>query len=124
MQARELMTPLMITVNADAPVAAAAELMRNHDVGFLPVREGGEVVGVVTDRDITVRGAAEGADLTAMPVSAAMTRDVVSVGGDATPDEALRLMVGCAVTRLLVTDDDGRPVGVLSERDLPGQHPR
>jgi CBS domain-containing protein len=118
MKVEDVITPLIVSVDAGAPVAAAARLMRTNAVGFLPVREGGRVVGTVTDRDIAVRAAAGGLDSEAVRVEEVMTPSVVTVDTGTRTDEALHLMEGAGVSRLLVVDDRGQAVGVLSDRDI------
>jgi CBS domain-containing protein len=115
----EVMTPLIVSVNCDAPIAAAAQFMRSNDVGFLPVRDRGQLVGSITDRDIAVRAAAHDWDMSATPVEQVMTPSVVTVRQDVRTDEALRVMHREGVSRLMVVDDRERLVGVVSVRDIP-----
>jgi CBS domain-containing protein len=119
MKVDDVMTPLIVSVSADAPVAAAARLMRSNAVGFLRVREGGRLVGIVTDRDITVRAAAGGLDPESVRVEEVMTPAVVTMDAGTRADEALRVMEGAGVSRLLVVDARGQAVGVLSDHDIP-----
>jgi CBS domain-containing protein len=118
-QVEEIMTPLIVSINADAPLTAAARFMHSNDVGFLPVRDGGRLVGTVTDRDIAVRAAASGCDLSQTPVRDAMTQLVVTISRSARTLEALQVMERHGVSRLIVLDDDDRVSGVVSMHDIP-----
>lgn len=115
----EVMTPLVVSVNVDAPVAAAAQIMLTNNIGFLPVRDRGRLVGILTDRDITIRAAAHGRNLEGTPVEEVMTRSVVQVGQDRDLETAVRMMERSRVSRLVVVDDCRQIVGVLSIHDIP-----
>lgn len=119
MQVDKVMTPLIVSINADAPLVAAARFMRSNDIGFLPVREGGRLVGTLTDRDIAIRAAASGCNLSETPVSQAMTRLVVKVHRGAGAQEAAQMMERHGVSRLIVVDDEDRVTGVVSKHDIP-----
>jgi CBS domain-containing protein len=99
-------------------VRACAEIMRDERLGFMPVLDAAqEVVGVVTDRDLTVRVLAQGLPPTAL-VGEVMTRDVrVCHPGDGL-QVAERKMASTMKSRLVVVDADGRCVGVLSLTDI------
>jgi CBS domain-containing protein len=92
--------------------------MRNLDVGPLPVVDRGKLVGVVTDRDITIRATAEGRDPRLTPVEEVMTRDVVACREDDDVRVAAKLMQDAQLRRLLVVDGLGRLVGIVSLGDL------
>ena len=114
----ELMTERPRCVTPETPVSEAAALMASEDVGSLPILEGERLAGVVTDRDIVVRGIAEGKDPRGMPVREIATRDPVSVSPEQSLDEALQLMASHQVRRLPVVDEDDRLVGVLAQADV------
>jgi CBS domain-containing protein len=114
---REVMTPGVVAVLPDASLVEAAQLMRAEDVGDVLVAEGGRVVGVLTDRDITLRAVADGADPLTVSARAVCTPDPVVVGPDDPVSTAVDLMRGHAVRRLPVVED-GRPVGMVSLGDL------
>jgi CBS domain-containing protein len=119
MRVSDAMAKDVRTVTTDEGVAAAARAMRDADTGFLPVVEGGSPVGVVTDRDLVVRFLAEGGgDAEASLVGEVMTREVTTVGAGDDMEAAAALMRDRRVRRLVVTDDDGAVVGVLSHGDL------
>ena len=95
----------------------AASLMKQEDVGSVPVVDGERLVGVLTDRDIVIRGIADGSDPRSVQVGDIASRDVVTVRPDDDLDEALRLMGQHQVRRLPVVDD-GHLVGVLAQADV------
>ncbi|MDP9441906.1 MAG: CBS domain-containing protein [Actinomycetota bacterium] len=113
----EVMTTHVVTVPADAPVAEAARLMRDHDIGPVLVMDGDQVRGIVTDRDITIRAVAEGRDVQSTPVSEVASEGVTTVSPDDTIDLAAETMRAEALRRVVVAEG-GRPVGILSLGDL------
>jgi CBS domain-containing protein len=102
-------------------IRTAARRMAENEVGTLVVVSGdaeSRALGVITDRDITIRGVAEGRDLDRTPVSALMSTPVQSVN-QATPiEQALARMGTSATRRLVVTGDRDRPIGILSLDDV------
>lgn len=104
-------------VPADATLRDAAVRMRDSGVGMLVVRDQGRCVGVVTDRDLVVRGLASGASATAT-VAGVMTAPPESIRSDASIEEALAVMAATGHRRLLVTNGDGDAIGVVSVTDL------
>ena len=114
---REIMTSNPTTVRPESPVTDAARLMGSEDVGSLPVVEGDMLVGVVTDRDITVRVVAEGKDPNATTVGDIHSSDPVTVRADQGLDEALNEMARHQVRRLPVVEGE-RLVGVLAQADV------
>jgi CBS domain-containing protein len=113
----EIMTRDPRTVNADDPVIDAARIMRDSDIGDAVVMDGGQVTGIVTDRDIVVRGVAEGIDAESTSVSDVCTTGVETIEPDASVDEALSRMREKDIRRLPVAKN-GRPVGIISLGDL------
>ncbi len=115
---RELMTENPRTVGADDPIVEAARIMRDEDVGLVPVVEGERLVGTVTDRDIALRIVAEGQDPQATTTRQVATTDVVTIDPQQELSEALRLMAQHQVRRLPVVEEDGRLVGIVSQADV------
>jgi CBS domain-containing protein len=113
----EIMTARPRAVTPDTPVSEAAQLMEEEDVGSLPVLDGEELVGMVTDRDIVIRAVAKGKDPRGMPVRDVATREVVTVNADDSLGDALDLMAAHQVRRLPVVSEDRQLVGVLSQAD-------
>lgn len=118
MRVKDLMTLEVEQVSPDATLQDAAVRMREAGVGFLPVGTGGRLDGVLTDRDIVIRAAAQGLDPKVARVRDAMTPQVVSCYEDQLVDEAADMMEARAVRRLLVLDRSERLVGILSIDDL------
>jgi CBS domain-containing protein len=115
---RDLMTRDPRTVDADQPLMDAARLMRDHDIGSVIVTTtDGGICGIVTDRDITVRAVAEGADVASTPVEQACSHSIEAVGPESTADEVAALMRDHALRRIPVVED-GKPVGIISLGDL------
>ena len=114
---RDVMTPSPRTVESSTPVQEAAKLMREQDVGAIPIAENGSLVGIVTDRDIAIELVAQGKD-GSTPVGDIASRDLVTVDPEQSLDEALRLMAQHQVRRLPVVEEDGRLVGIVAQADV------
>src|SRR5919197_1010598 len=114
----DVMTTRPRAVTPDTPVTQVAELMREEDVGAIPVVQDDQLVGMVTDRDIVVRAIAQGKDPRGMPAAEVSSRELVTVDPDGDLDEALKLMARRQVRRLPVVDNDNRLVGVVSQADV------
>ena len=112
MKVRELMTKQPTTVQPDATLGEVATLMKQEDCGSIPVVEGGRLVGIVTDRDIVVRGIASGADAKTQRVSKVMSSDPVTVSPDDEIADAEKKMAERQIRRLPVVED-GRLVGIV-----------
>ncbi len=115
---RESMTPYTTSVDPDTTVLDAARIMRQEDVGSLPVVQDERVLGIITDRDIATRVVAEGKDPQTQTVAAIASREVVTVGPDQQLAEALQLMARHQVRRLPVVDEGHRLVGILAQADV------
>jgi CBS domain-containing protein len=114
---REVMTSAPKTVDAAAPVVDVARIMADADVGAVVVVDGGQVAGIVTDRDVTVRAVAKGRDPASTPVREVCSAELTTLALEGTVDDAVRLMREKAVRRLPVVEG-GRPVGIVSLGDL------
>jgi CBS domain-containing protein len=118
MKVKGVMTTAVETINPDSSLQEAAERMKDLNIGPLPVCEGGQVVGMLTDRDIAVRAVAEGLGSFVGRVRDVMTPHVVSCFEDQDVEEAARLMKEHQIRRLVVLNRDQRLVGIVSLGDL------
>ena len=117
MKVRDVMTPNPRTVELSDTIQAVAQIMRDEDTGAVPVVEdGGQVVGMITDRDIVIRAVADG-DMECT-VDDIVTDDPVCVTADMTTAEAAELMAEHQVRRLPVVDADDNLIGIVSLGDL------
>jgi CBS domain-containing protein len=117
MKVSEVMTRDVQTVRPDQPVQQAANFMLSADAGSIPVTEGDRLIGMITDRDIAVRGVAKGHGPDT-PVRELMTNDVVSVRLDEDCEEVASKMSEAQVRRLPVIDEQQRLCGIVSLGDL------
>src|SRR4029453_798694 len=108
------MTPAVVTVSRDTPLADAARMMRDSDVGPLPVADEGRLVGVLTDRDITIRAVANGKDPFSTRVDEVMTPKVVCCLDTDEVERAAEMMQRAQRRRLLVVDGGGPRAGIGS----------
>lgn len=115
---RDVMTSNPCTIDADKPVAYAAKMMRDEDVGLAPIVEGDKLVGMLTDRDIAIRVVAEGRDPGQVTVKDIASKQVVTIDPQQDLDEALRIMAKHQVRRLAVVEEDGKLVGVVAQADV------
>jgi CBS domain-containing protein len=107
-----------MTANSKTSIRDVAVLMRDGDMGSVPVVDDeGKLIGIVTDRDIVVRAVAEGKD-TLSPVSDAMTNEIYSVRPDAFVFEAVRLMGDKQVRRVPVVAENGELAGIIAMADV------
>jgi CBS domain-containing protein len=121
MKAKEIMTKQPKCVTPDTSVREAARLMKEQDVGVLPVveRDGSNrLIGIVTDRDIAIRHVAEGHDSSSCPVREAMTSNVRTAREDDDVDAVMDLMGKEQVRRIPVVDDRGSLVGIVAQADI------
>ena len=114
MQLREIMTPQVEVVAPNAGLADCARKMRDLDVGAIPVCDGDRLRGMVTDRDLAIRGLAEGRDPKSTPVSDVMSGEVVWCFDDQEASEAASIMREKQIRRLPVLDRKKRLVGIVS----------
>lgn len=129
MQVHEVMTSTVWSAEADTTIAQAARLMATTGIAALPVLDGDQLLGIVTDRDIALRGTAEALSPSA-PVSKVMSRDIRACPAHQCVADVLRDMEVLKVRQLPVQDDDARLVGMISFGDVvaacgrQGQTPR
>ncbi len=113
----EVMTRDPLTLAGTETLAGAAKQMRDADLGVVVVTDNGTIQGLVTDRDIVVRGIAEDLDPFSTSLATVCTHDLVTVGPDDSIDSAVRLMREHSVRRLPVVEN-GATVGIVSIGDL------
>jgi len=117
MKVSECMTSQVETVRADQTVQEAARFMLQADAGSIPVTDGDRLIGMITDRDIAVRGIAKGNGPDTL-VRELMTDDLVVARTDEDIEEVARKMSAAQVRRLPVIDKDERLCGIISLGDL------
>ena len=113
---KEVMSTSCKTLTLQDNVYQAAVLMKEQDIGFVPIVNQGRLIGVITDRDIVIRGVAEKHPNSSL-VADIMTEQLVSVDSTMTSEEAAEVMAAHQVRRLPVVDN-GRLVGIVSLGDL------
>ena len=117
MKVKEIMTAPVKSININSSIYQAAKMMYTYDVGILPVEKNGKIVGMITDRDIVLRIAAQNLEPQKASVEDAMTSYVISCSENDDIEEATELMEENHVHRLLVFDNE-KAVGILSIGDL------
>lgn len=118
MKMRDIMTRDLQTISPDATIQDASRKMKAFDVGVLPVCQNDQCVGIITDRDITIRATAEGRNPANTPVSEIMSRDVAYVSEEDDVSQAAKIMEDRQIRRILIFDQNRRPVGICSLGDL------
>ena len=118
MNVEKVMTTRVSWVTPDTPVPEIARRMKAEDIGSLPVAENDRLVGMVTDRDIVLRGVAEGGDISRVPARQVMSPEVLYCFEDQPVADVLKNMGDNQVRRLPVMNREKRLVGVVSLGDL------
>lgn len=114
---REIMTSKVTTANREMTLQEVAVLMREGDMGSLPIVEDQKLVGIVTDRDIVIRAIAEGKDA-ATQIGEVMTTEMFSVRPNDFVFEAIRLMGDKQIRRVPVVEETGELAGIISMADI------
>ncbi len=123
MKTREVMNAECRYCSPDDSVVTAALLMSREDVGAAPVAENDQLVGMVTDRDIVIRGIAEGRDINEVKVGEIMSGAVYYCYDDQEVEDVAANMGEMQVRRMPVVDRDKRLVGMVTLGDLARQTP-
>ena len=118
MKVEQIMTRNTETISHDETAEQAARRMAELNIGFLPVTEGENLVGVLTDRDLVVRVLAKGANPAKTPATEIMTREVETVSEDQDIEDAAELMKEKQIRRVVVRDAGGVISGVVALGDL------
>jgi CBS domain-containing protein len=123
MFAKDIMSLRLELINRKASMLEAAKKMAELNIGLLPVVDRNHIVGILTDRDLVVRGMARGVDPVDTEVDLIMTQEVVTCGEDETLIQVADKMERHALRRLLVVNAKNKPVGVISIEDLATRAP-
>jgi CBS domain-containing protein len=115
---RDVMTHNPRSLESSSSAVEAARVMRDENVGLIPVVEGDRLIGTVTDRDIAVRIVAEGKSPDRINVGEIASRELVTIDAAQELDEALRLMAKHQVRRLPVVEKDGKLIGIVAQADV------
>jgi CBS domain-containing protein len=118
MQVKDIMTRDVQVVSPDTSLFDAARKMRSFDIGCLPVCKGQKCVGIFTDRDIVIRGVAEGRNLQNTAASDIMTTNVVYCSEEEDISTVIKLMEDKQLRRILVLDENKYPIGICSIGDV------
>jgi CBS domain-containing protein len=118
MRVSDIMTKGVETISADTTILQAARKMSSRDIGVIPVMRGEKLVGIITDRDIVLRGVARDFDCATATVSECMSTDVFTCSENESLEQACRTMEDRQIHRLIATDSANKPVGILSISDL------
>ncbi len=117
MQVKDIMSKNLITVESSEPLSRAAELMRQYNIGILPVMENGSLAGVITDRDIVTRAVAQKKELSSATVCDCMSKSTVCANPEQDVALAAKTMASQQVRRVPVVSD-GCLCGMLSLGDI------
>jgi len=115
---QDAMTRNVVTASPQQTVQEAANIMSQYNIGFVPVVENGQSVGIITDRDITLRVTAKGQNPQTTKVEAVMSRNVITATPQMDVHETANLMAQKQIRRLPVVDNDNRVCGVVALGDL------
>jgi len=114
---RELMTPNLVSLDAEESAIQAGRLMTEKGISSVLVKRHGELVGIITDRDIITRVVSKGLDASNIKVGEVMTSPLVTISGDASVEEAAKKMAEHNIRRLVV-ESDHRHIGIIAETDM------
>ncbi|ASY63448.1 Inosine-5'-monophosphate dehydrogenase [Sinorhizobium sojae CCBAU 05684] len=118
MRTEEAMHPGVRWIGPDTDLRTIARIMKEEDIGALPVGENDRLIGMVTDRDVTLRAFANGDDVSSLTARDVMTKEIVYCRTSESVEDAIHLMESKKIRRLPVINDDKRMVGMLSLGDV------
>jgi len=118
MKVKDVMHKGATCIDLSTPVLEIAKRMRKDDVGALPVRSDGHLIGIVTDRDITCRAVAKGGNIDALTARDVMSKKVTCCSPDDDVTVAIKAMEASKTRRMPVTDSQKKMVGMLSLGDI------
>lgn len=120
MKVRDIMTQNIFSVDEQESVIKASQIMRDANVGSVPVRSGDEIVGIITDRDIVLRNVADNQDVSKTSCKDIMSEQVVTCSPDMDVNEVSKLMAENQIRRIPVVEN-GKIIGMVSLGDLATQ---
>jgi CBS domain-containing protein len=118
MKLSEIMTPEVVTIDPDASLQQAAQIMASLDIGMLPVMADDDLLGVITDRDITVRAAARGLDPKRTQIRSVMTEAATCATDTQDVTQGAKQMMNHRIRRLPIMDHHQQLVGIVSLGDV------
>jgi CBS domain-containing protein len=118
---RDVMTPNPECVSEKDSLRDVARIMKDQDTGVVPVVDGKRIIGLITDRDIVIRGLAEGKNLDTARVNELMTKSVRTVREDASVNDVLNTMGNAEIRRVPVVNSRDELVGIVSLGDIAAQ---
>jgi CBS domain-containing protein len=118
MKVKDAMHAGVTWVEPDTRVGELARMMRDEDIGSIPIGENDRLVGMVTDRDIVIKGLADGRNLNSLTARDVMTGPILYCRADEDVEDAVRIMEEHEVRRLPVINENKRMVGMLSMGDI------
>jgi CBS domain-containing protein len=118
MKVKEMMHTGAEYVAPNAKLQVIAAKMRDHDIGSVPVCDGGKLIGMVTDRDIAIRALANGRDISKLEAKDVMSKDVIFCRDNEQAEDAIRVMEDNRIRRLPVLDEAKKLVGMVSLGDI------
>lgn len=118
MKVRDAMHPGVVCVEPDTPLREVARKMKEEDIGAIPVKADGDLVGMITDRDLATRALGDGIDISVLRARDVMTKGAICCLASDDLEDAIGVMEGQKIRRLPVMDRDGGLVGMLSLGDV------
>ena len=118
MKVRDVMHEGATWVEPGTSIGELARIMRDEDIGAIPIGENDRLIGMVTDRDIVVKGLLDGIDVASLTARDVMTGPILYCRADQEVEDAVRLMEEHEVRRLPVIDENKRMVGILALGDI------
>lgn len=118
MEIKDMMTSEVFSVEPHVSIAEASLLMRDKDIGSLPVIENDKLLGILTDRDVVTRAASQGKDLQSTPVQQIMSSEVITCKEEESTEQAASKMSKHQIRRLPIVNDAYKVSGIVSLGDL------
>jgi len=118
MKVKDIMHKGAQFVDQSTPLMEIAKKMRDFDIGAIPVMAKGHIVGMITDRDLTCRALADGADMSRLKAQDVMTKKPICCAPEDDVDKAVEMMEAKQIRRLAVTDEHHAVLGMLSLGDI------